>query len=597
MTYLRRLSIRSQLTILAASTIAVILFIIFFTYTMMSGMITRNHEEYVKQTVMEIQKNVTANTDVIFRLMQSISYNEDIQNFFVEKNELTRFQLYQKMNRWLSSQKELKDGILDIVVWGNNGSWLDINGGYRIISTLKTSVPPKVNSYYLGSKNYDETTSLGITYCTNSCMIFATNAYYMKSDEMFNKSIGTLFFILDPKALVGEGKYESAEPSSTEIYLLDRYHRVITSNQQIKAGQLLPNVTTAMLHANNEMISWRDKKYVVQSVELPDIQGNIVTMAPKNKLLSELLRIRRLELIILGICLLILAIPFSVIINNILFPLKKLISFMTMVKRGDLSTLKRNISLDGYMEISVMATELNSMLDQIDQLTNSLLETNTRLHGIELERKKSELAFLRSQINPHFLYNTLEVITGIAVVEGQNKIKLMTRALSSIFRYSIKGASTVPLRDEVRMIESYIQIQQVRFADRFTVRYEFTEEALAYLVPKMVLQPLIENAVYHGFEPTRKIGELVVEGFVTRGQLVIVVEDNGVGIEAARLEEIRSLLAGVEQDEQRSIGLVNVNNRIKLMYGSDYGMSIDSTVGRGTRIQLTLAAAQGEQDV
>jgi two-component system sensor histidine kinase YesM len=268
---------------------------------------------------------------------------------------------------------------------------------------------------------------------------------------------------------------------------------------------------------------------------------------------------------------------------------------MTTVKRGDLLKFKKRISLQGYMEISIMATELNSMLDEIDHLTQRLLETNAELYGIELEKKKSELAFLRSQINPHFLYNTLEAITGIAVVEGQSKIKTMTRSLSNIFRYSIKGGDVVPLREEVRIIESYVQIQQIRFADRFSVHYAISEEALAFAIPKMILQPLVENAIYHGFEPTLKAGELWIKGSIDgQGKLFLTVEDNGTGMEPNRLEELRNRMSASssampEAEDGGSIGLVNVNNRIKLMFGPEYGVSMDSVLGSGTQIRLTIA--------
>ncbi|MBW7454907.1 sensor histidine kinase [Paenibacillus sepulcri] len=590
MAFLRRLSIRSQLFILAGSFIIVILIIIFHSYSTMSGMITRNHEEYVKQTISEIQKNVTSNKDVIYRLMQNISYNEEVQNYLVEKNALLKYDMFKKLNKLFISQRELKEGILDIVLSGNNGQWVDLYGGNKYVSALRDAVPPKVNAYYSGVQRF------GTLFGGEEGLVFATSIYYMKQGELFNTRVGTMFFIVDPKALVGEQDYSSKQ-TNTQIYLLDRDQKVITSNlQNVSVGTQLTGLPSGTSDGSDKALQWNNKLYVMQRQSLPDIDGSILSMAPKDELLRDLLDIRRQELLILAICLLILAIPFMFIINNILRPLKKMMFFMTTVKRGDLLKFKKRISLQGYMEISIMASELNSMLDEIDQLTQRLIETNTRLYGIELEKKKSELAFLRSQINPHFLYNTLEAITGIAVVNKQNQIKTMTRALSSIFRYSIKGTGMVPLSEELGIIKSFVSIQQIRFKDRFSVDYECTEEALAYRVPKMILQPLVENAVYHGFEPRLKHGLLEIRGFVDeQGSLVVRIVDDGMGIDPVRLTELRALLAAPpsalaeEDEEQRSIGLVNVNNRIRLMFGEACGMRVESTLGSGTAIELTIA--------
>ncbi|MCL6457325.1 MAG: sensor histidine kinase [Gorillibacterium sp.] len=596
MAYLRKLSIRSQLFILAGAAIFVILAIILHTYSMMSGMITRSHEEYVKQTVTEMKKNVTSNMDVISRLMQNISYSVDVQSYLVEKDELPRYELFKKNSRFLTSQREAKDGILDIVISGNNDVGIDINGGNRYLSPMKKLVPDKSNAYYVGMQQF------GTLYGSGTVLILASSIGYVQPGELFNTNIGTIFFIIDPKALVGDTEYD-LKKTNTQIYLLDRDYKVITSNSSTKMGSILPYLPLDSPISNNQMVKWQDKLYVMQSESLADIDGSILSVAPKDELLANLLDIRRQELFILAIGLLVLGIPFMFIINNILRPLKKMIFFMTSVKQGENLEYRKRISLKGYMEISIMAFEFNSMLDEIEQLTRRLIETNTRLYGTELEKKKSELAFLRSQINPHFLYNTLEAITGMAAVEGQSKIKTMTRSLSSIFRYSIKGGDVVPLREEIKMVESFIQIQQIRFVDRFSVQYNFTEDALDFIIPKMILQPLVENAIYHGLEPNLSSGLLRLQGSVNeQGQLNLLLEDNGVGIAPNRLEQIRGMLAeplsGFMQGggEQSSIGLVNVNNRIQIMFGNDCGMQIESILGKGTQVRLIIGMRRSEPD-
>lgn len=596
MAFLRRLSIRSQLLILAVSTIIVILVLIYHTYSTVSGMVTRSHEEYVQQTIGEIKRNVTSNKDVLFRLMQTISYDEEVQSYLVEQSATARFERFKKLNVLLSNQRELKDGILDIVISGDNGYSVDINGGARYADRLKDRIPGKVNAYYVGMEQF------GTLYGSATGLVFASTISYVQQGERFNDKLGTLFFILDPRALVGEKEYGEKQ-TNTQIYLLDRDRRVITSNTSWQTGDRLPDFDFGSALADHQTVQWQERPFVVQTQNLPSIDGSILSAAPKDELLKELLVIRRQELVILGIGLLILAIPFIFIINNILRPIKKMIFFMTSLQRGDDLRFGKRISLKGYMEISIMASEFNAMLDEIERLTQKLLETNARLYGTELERKKSELAFLRSQIHPHFLYNTLEAISGIAAVEGQDRVKRMARSLSSIFRYSIKGTDEVELGEEVRMIQSYVQIQQIRFTDRFTVHYDFTDEAMARLVPKMVLQPLVENAVHHGIETTLKRCRLEIGGHIGEdGALIVEVRDDGIGIEPDRLRELRDMLdkpavGDVGPAGRENIGLVNVNNRVRLMFGDEYGIRIDSAVGQGTHIQLRIGQRRDGGDV
>ncbi|MFF2479390.1 sensor histidine kinase [Paenibacillus sp. NPDC058071] len=597
MTFLRKLSIRSQLLMLAASAVLVILVIIYHSYTTMSGVITRSHEEYVEQTISEIKRNVTSNKDVLFRIMQTISYDPEVQSYLVETDPLARFELFKKLNVLLSSQKELKDGILDIVIAGDNGLNVDINGGGVYADRLNNQLPGKVNAYYVGMQPF------GPLYGTSTGLVFATTISYVQQGERFNDKLGTLYFIISPRALVGEREYATKQ-TNTQIYLLDRYFKVITSNTDAETGSSLPEMQFPGKQSDDRSVWWQGKQFVVQTVDIPAIDASIMSVAPKNELLRDLAVIRKQELIILAIGLLLLAIPFVVIINNILRPLKKMILFMTTVQQGGQLSFGKRLSLKGYMEISTMAYEFNRMLGEIESLSQKLLETNTQLYGTELARQKSELAFLRSQINPHFLYNTLEAITGMAAVEGQDKIKKMTRSLSSIFRYSVKGTDVIELQQELLMIKSYVQIQQIRFADRFEATYRFTDDALKRTVPKMILQPLVENAVYHGIETTLKRCSLEIAGFIDEaGTLVIEVKDDGVGMEAERLMDIRAMLAqppaGYSEAEEmrRSIGMVNVNNRIRLMFGQSYGMEIDSELGQGTLVRLRFGQRREDNHV
>jgi two-component system sensor histidine kinase YesM len=216
------------------------------------------------------------------------------------------------------------------------------------------------------------------------------------------------------------------------------------------------------------------------------------------------------------------------------------------------------------------------------------------LYKAELVKKQSEIAYLQSQINPHFLYNTLESIKGIAAVERSDKIYNMTKALALVFRYSIKGTDMVPLREELKMIKSFIFIQKFRFGNRFEVTYHFPEPILDCKVPKMILQPIVENAIFHGIEPT--IGEclLQLKGEISGDVILLTVQDNGMGMDDESLRLIQGSLSVGQgltdriSDRTVNIGIANVNNRIKLNYGNEYGIVIKSEAGIGTEVVIKM---------
>ena len=265
--------------------------------------------------------------------------------------------------------------------------------------------------------------------------------------------------------------------------------------------------------------------------------------------------------------------------RSIVNPLNKFMLFLKQITLGNLSNLQKRIQLHGYMEISVMADEFNVMLDEINFLTRRLFETTTRLYQVELMKGRAELDFLRSQIKPHFLYNTLESIIGIAAEEENEKIFQMTKALSGLFRYSVKGQDMVSFKEELDILKGYVYIQKVRFGSRLNVTYEVSDYVLNCMVPKLIFQPIVENAICHGIEPKVGGGFLIFKGMLVNNRLTVVIKDDGVGIEKEKLDEINN---------GGNIGLPNVNKRIKLIYGEEYGMDIQSKKGKGTEVTITL---------
>ena len=237
------------------------------------------------------------------------------------------------------------------------------------------------------------------------------------------------------------------------------------------------------------------------------------------------------------------------------------------------------------------------------EMEDAVLRLRAQLNTNELisaTKKQAQYLALQNQINPHFLYNTLEGIRGEALAAGLTNVAEMTEALATFFRYTISNVEQlVTLEDELDNIESYYIIQQYRFGERLSLTVDCGDEdrevLYNYRLPKLTLQPIVENAIFHGIERKVGKGSIRIKVEATEMRLIITVSDDGLGIEPERLRELTEKLGKpafdyVKPDGEKKggIAIVNVNNRIRLLFGEEYGINIFSTVGIGTDVEINL---------
>ncbi len=210
----------------------------------------------------------------------------------------------------------------------------------------------------------------------------------------------------------------------------------------------------------------------------------------------------------------------------------------------------------------------------------------------DILRKQAEINFLQRQINPHFLYNSLESIRGNAMVKGAHEIAEMTEALATFFRYSIsQKGSMVTLEDELNNVRDYFTIQQFRFHNKFEMSITGCQDAASFsqfYLPKLTIQPIVENAIYHGLEPKVGPGRVEIRITITDIRLILNIVDDGIGIGKEKLHSIQSMIHDDTGRESTSIALFNVNRRITLNFGSGYGVFVTSTKNYGTNVEITL---------
>lgn len=266
-----------------------------------------------------------------------------------------------------------------------------------------------------------------------------------------------------------------------------------------------------------------------------------------------------------------------IISDSITKPIKKLAMITNQVARGDL-TVRSDIK--NGAEVKVLSDSLNIMIEKL----SNLIET---VKNEQISLREAEFKLLQEQINPHFLYNTLDTIIWLAETNKSKAVIDMVSSLSSYFRTSLnKGKSIVTLNDEVLHVSSYLSIQKLRYGDILEYEIDIPENLGICSIPKITLQPLVENALYHGIKNKRGKGRISISGKLDNNILILTIEDNGVGMKKERLQQVIDGIYNNDENNKAFFGLYNVNKRVQLYYGSEFGIKMESKYGEGTRVEV-----------
>lgn len=267
----------------------------------------------------------------------------------------------------------------------------------------------------------------------------------------------------------------------------------------------------------------------------------------------------------------------SLIANGISKPINRLKDHMQLIESGD---FYQSIEISGQKEVIVLAHSFNAMIEEIRSLMEKVLSE-------QKEKRKTELQALQNQINPHFLYNTLDSIVYLSENKLNDKVIEMVIALSKFFRISIsRGENIILLKEELEHARNYLLIQKIRYNDKFDFKIEVEQEVLEYKVVKLSLQPLIENAIYHGINTEYNSGLITIRAFLKDDRLILEVEDDGYGIPDEKIEELYQSIKF--EKLSKSIGLKNVYQRLKIYYGETFDFIIESELDEKTIFRLSI---------
>ena len=560
------------LTALAAS-----VFIGISLYTRLSGQMADTIQEENQILINQINRSMDSYLQTIMKLSESL-YNGVIKNADLSHRSIgSEITLLYDNN---------KDNIENIALLSKNGQMLESVPAARLKSNVDVIDENWFKNALLKTENlhfstphvqtiFDGSESQYRWVISMSRAVEITNGPYTDQgvlliDIRYN-SLERLFDGVN----LGNGGYAYLISSDGEII----YH---PKAQLIDSGIVKENnqESAGLKDGNYEEVFDGEKRIV--SVKTVGYTGwKIVGVTPLDGMSLNNIKTKLLMVFIIAFVLFILSIINSYISTRITDPIKELEKAVNEIEQGNLEVEVRSA---GSYEIQHLGTSIQSMARRIRKLMNDIVAEHE-------SKRRSEFDTLQSQINPHFLYNTLDIIVWMIENEKQSEAVKVVTALARFFRISLsKGKSIIPVKDELEHVRNYLMIQHMRYKNKFTYDIEADEDVLELASLKLMLQPLVENAIYHGMEFMDGDGEILVRAWRREDDLYMSVSDNGLGMTQEQVEHLFQAADHTSSGRGSGIGVKNVNERIKLYFGTGYGLDIQSEPDEGTTVTAHLPA-------
>ena len=397
-----------------------------------------------------------------------------------------------------------------------------------------------------------------------------------------DSQMGVLLVDMDYSSISRMLQQINASDNGQYYYLCDSSGEIIYHPRQIQISEGIANENNDTESGYkdgvyDEMFEGEHRKVIVNTISYTG--WKLVGVIPYSTFTSGMLNMRYFVGMLMLLTAMMLVVINRVVSVGISRPILRLNDSVREYEAGE----KPEIYIGGSLEIRHLGYSIQKSYEQIDSLMKKIvLEQN--------ERRKSELDALQSQINPHFLYNTLESITWMIEGERNDEAAFMITQLARLFRISLsKGRTVITVADELQHARSYMNIQKIRYKNAFSVVFDVDQEVCSCCTVKLILQPILENAINYGVSGMDDCGEIRVTGRLEDGNVILSVTDNGIGMSE---EQVALILTDSSRMHKRGsgVGLVNVNNRIRLLFGGEYGLTVESEPDEGTTVSVRIPA-------
>lgn len=560
--------IYSLITILSLASLSV------FIYTYMNDIQVQKQMELNKRVINSIGNHLNLKHATSQQIVQQI-YKDDSNTLLKDVNSFLNREysdyLMERLQRYVDTDIRTLDILTYLRLQLTNNSDIREVALYSTNLKFLYVLTQNTQSYYLVDDDLDSALQRHVT-SNNS---FATISNITSLNEL--SIVGKLIINYDSAGIYQAITSERNEMKGYAVVLTPEGDVIFDSSGRYN-GRSYPYIS--MLGSSSPTAKLEEDSYLNSQIA-NQFGFWVAGIVPKSDIKDELNGLQHILLSVTSVCIagaLALAwftiVSYSKRTNVIVKAMKKL-------QDGDLLV---RIPLQKEDELSIISKRFNQMCEDLTQYIDQMYKSEIRL-------KHAELIALQAQINPHFLYNTLEAIRMRAIYKKADDVGEMIYLLASMFRYSVNNDTTVTLEDEIEYCRLYLDLFRLRYSNNFSYEIDIEPEWMNTPVLRLSIQPIIENYVVHGLVMSRSDNQLWINAVANRDRLFITIRDNGIGIMPAKLEQLRSRLAQSPLHASGSIGLINVNERIKLCYGSEFGIEMDSTPGQGTLISMTLPAS------
>ncbi len=560
-------SIRKSFYVIVSTMIAffLLVFLCFMLFILIKS--SKESEEFYRYTLKSVEVNINKSMNRIWEMNDSIIYDSELQELLCDGRR-RRTEVVEKIDRYVSAYSNVDDNLKYVALVDMKGEYYDVLGSR--VDLEVSSLARRILNTYSGNDADGEFYFFDMTSGDEIVRYFAilTPVYEIdRAEFVYKKRIGKFVSVYSQELFLQSIRAASYEIVD-EIVIADK-------NDIIRISQ-------------SRDISGKRVEHGMYSDKIPLRFGGLSLHSKPFDLYESEPR-RSLTFILVTVFILLMIT--MLIINHWFkrYVITDVTKIMGVLKDNQNGVAKKRIQVRHHNEFTDIAENINAMLDSMEEYNRRAFFGQQRMYEMELQLNKMRIYMLKNQVNPHFLYNTLGCIRSLALDADMKDIADITESTISLLRYNLKENERVLLEREISECEKYIRVINVRYENVVKLTCEAEPDALKTEVIKMVLQPVVENAVYHGMVSPNSILRIDISAVFEDGILKLSVSDNGSGIDEERLNEIRRNLESDEGDGKH-IGLYNVHKRIVMEYGDEYGVKIYSVAGNGTKVDICIPA-------